>query len=411
MIYLKIKGLHWYCKHVFLSLIQKSIWFKNTFIKIIGNLVVYLPSRKRLSYNWNFGSILGIILIIQIITGIFLSFFYAPNVNISFDSLRYIIRDINYGWFIRIIHLNFASFFFLFIYLHIARGLYYVSFRLAHTWFSGITIYLLLIATAFIGYVLPWGQMSLWGATVITNFLSTIPILGETIVKWVWGGFSVNNSTLNCFFSLHFLLPFILLVIVIIHLIFLHYTGSTSPNSGTFRHIRKIKFDNYYVYKDLINIVFIFIIIFITLWSPFAVGDPENFILANPINSPIHIQPEWYFLYVYGILRSIPNKLGGVIVIVIALVIFYFLVVCKKLVFLNSIYIFKSIFIIFINCFFLLTWIGSQAVERPFIYIGQVLTFLYFLYFFWIFLYSERVNNLLNLCYTKEIKFLCAKLH
>lgn len=261
-----------------------------------------------------------------------------------------------------------------------------------HTWGSGVTIYILLIATAFIGYVLPWGQISLWGATVITNFLSTIPILGETIVKWIWGGFSVNNSTLNCFFSLHFLLPFILLVIVIIHLVFLHYTGSTSPIIGSFSNNIKIKFDNYYIYKDLFNLLFIILMIFIRLFSPFAVGDPENFILANPLNSPIHIQPEWYFLYIYGILRSIPNKLGGVIVIVAALLIFYFLCFVNKVSNINNFYCFKLLFFLFINCFVLLTWIGSQAVEDPFIFIGQILTFVYFLYFFIIFLYFEVIK-------------------
>jgi len=370
-----------------------------------------LPSRKRLRYNWNFGSILGIILFLQILTGIFLSFFYAPNVFISFDSLSYIIRDVNFGWLIRIIHLNFASFFFVFIYLHITRGIYFLSYRLVHTWGSGVTIYIVLIATAFIGYVLPWGQISLWGATVITNFLSTIPILGETIVKWVWGGFSVNNSTLNCFFSLHFLLPFILLVLVIVHLIFLHYTGSTRPNIGTFSNNIKIKFDNYYIYKDLINVLLIIFIIIIRLLSPFAVGDPENFILANPMNSPIHIQPEWYFLYIYGILRSIPNKLGGVIVIVAALFMFYFLCLNNKVVNINNIFSYKLIFIMFLNCFLLLTWIGSQAVEDPFIFIGQLLTVLYFLYFFWVFIFSDFIFKLFNLWDTKEIKFLCADLH
>jgi len=380
-----------------LSLIYKTLWNKDVFLKIINNLIINLPSRKRLSYNWNFGSILGIILIIQIITGIFLSFFYAPNVYLSFDLLNYIIRDVNFGWLIRIVHLNFASFFFFFVYFHIARGIYYFSYRLLHTWGSGVTIYIVLIATAFIGYVLPWGQISLWGATVITNFLSTIPILGETIVKWVWGGFSVNNSTLNCFFSLHFLLPFILLVLVIVHLIFLHYTGSTSPNIGTFNNNIKIKFDNYYIYKDLINVILILIIIFIRILSPFLVGDPENFILANSINSPIHIQPEWYFLYIYGILRSIPNKLGGVIVIVAALLIFYFLIILTKFININNYIFVKLLYFLFLNRFFLLTWIGSQAVEDPFIFIGQLLTFLYFLYFFIVFIYGELLKNLFNL--------------
>ena len=358
-------------------------------MKIINRLIINLPSRKRLSYNWNFGSLLGIILIIQILTGIFLSFFYAPNIIISFDCLNYIIRDVNFGWLFRIIHLNLASFFFLFVYFHIARGMFFNSNRLAHTWGSGVTIYIILIATAFIGYVLPWGQISLWGATVITNFLSTIPILGETIVKWIWGGFSVNNSTLNCFFSIHFILPFVLLVFVIIHLIFLHYTGSTTPSLGSFRNNIKIKFDNYYIYKDIINIVIIFIIIFLTIFSPFIVGDPENFILANPMNSPIHIQPEWYFLYIYGILRSIPNKLGGVIVIVLALVIFYFIILNNKIIFLNTFFSYKFIYFLFLNCFLLLTWIGSQAVEDPFIFIWHIFYFLYFLYFIWIFIYNE----------------------
>lgn len=354
----------------------------NNLIKIIKSSLLDLPTPINISYWWNYGSLLGIFLLVQIIRGLFLSIHYCPNTQIAFIRIIHIIQNVSNGWLIHNIHINGASFFFICIYTHISRGIYYSSFKFSHTWIIGVRIFLISIATAFLGYVLPWGQISFWGATVITNLVSTIPYVGNTIVIWVWGGFSINNATLNRFFSLHFILPFILLIIVILHLYFLHLTGSSNP-LGTTRNLNKIPFHIYFSYKDIFGfIIFFLIFLIIILQYPYIFGDPDNFIPANPIVTPIHIQPEWYFLFAYAILRSIPNKLGGVIALVISIIILYFLPLLKinipSLIFSPFI---QLLYWIFINNFILLTWAGAQLIETPFIQISQILSIIYFLFF------------------------------
>lgn len=334
---------------------------------------------------WNFGSILGLCLIIQILRGLFLAIHYIPNTDIAFQRVIHICRDVNIGWIIRILHANGASIFFTAMFLHIGRGLYYESFFLTETWNLGVIIFLLTIASAFLGYVLPWGQISFWGATVITNLLSAVPYLGQTLVYWIWGGFSVDNSTLNRFFVFHFILPFVVLAIVIIHLFFLHIKGSNNP-LGIRRKSFKIPFRPYFSLKDLIGFILFFImIIFIVSFFPYYLGDPDNFSIANSIVTPIHIKPEWYFLFAYAILRSIPNKLGGVIALLISILILIFLPIIKKEKKNqgNQFNIKKQIiFWILVITFFLLTWIGARPVEDPFVIIGQVMTVIYFTLFF-----------------------------
>ena len=284
---------------------------------------INLPTPININYLWNFGSILGIFLIIQIISGLFLSIHYCPNIDIAFYRISTIIKDINSGWLIRLIHINGASFYFLIIYLHIARNIFYYSFKLHQVWIIGVTILFLSIATAFLGYVLPWGQISFWGAIVITNLISALPYIGQFTVEWIWGGFSINNDTLNRFYSFHFILPFIILILVFIHLIILHITGSSNPIHSKI-NIYKINFHPYFTIKDLITIILTFsIFIIINLQFPYVLGDPDNFKIANSIITPIHIKPEWYFLFAYSILRTIPNKLGGVIILFLSIFILY----------------------------------------------------------------------------------------
>nr|QNV47322.1 cytochrome b [Ricania speculum] len=346
----------------------------------INNFIIDLPSPSNISTWWNFGSLLGICLMMQIITGIFLSMHYTPNINNAFKSVIHITRDVNYGWLIRNIHANGASLFFLLTFLHAGRGLYYGSFKLKKTWISGTIIMLTLMATAFLGYVLPWGQMSFWGATVITNLISAIPYMGDMIVKWMWGGFAVDNPTLNRFFSFHFILPFLLSMMVMTHLIFLHETGSSNP-LGTKNNIDKIPFHPYFSIKDILGMVItmsVFSLIINT--NPFITMDPENFTPANPMITPIHIQPEWYFLFAYAILRSIPSKLGGVIALAMSIMILISLPFSMKNKF-QSTKMYptnKPMFWIFINTFILLTWIGMRPVEEPYVLTGQILTIIYF---------------------------------
>lgn len=366
-------------------------------IKIINNSLIDLPSPSNISYLWNIGSLLGICLIIQIITGIFLAIHYCPNVDIAFNRIIHICRDVNQGWLIRTLHANGASFFFICLYIHIGRGIYYNSFTLIETWISGVTIFFIIIATAFLGYVLPWGQISFWGATVITNLLSAIPYLGNQIVQWIWGGFAVDNATLTRFFAFHFIFPFMVLAIVIIHLLFLHQTGSNNP-SGINRNIDKIPFHPYFSYKDILGFIIIIIIItLLTLVNPYLLGDPDNFTPANPLVTPIHIQPEWYFLFAYAILRSIPNKLGGVIALVLSIAILYLIPFLKLNKFIGSQFypIKKIIFWILFKSFILLTWIGARPVEDPYILIGQILTIIYFLNFI--------ITPLINILWDKSL--------
>nr|AIW64851.1 cytochrome b [Tribolium castaneum] len=353
-------------------------------IKIVNNSLVDLPSPSNISTLWNFGSLLGLCLMIQIITGIFLAMHYCPNVEMAFNSVAHICRDVNNGWLIRTLHANGASFFFICIYAHIGRGMYYSSYNLIHTWMVGVTILFLVMATAFLGYVLPWGQMSFWGATVITNLLSAIPYLGTSIVQWIWGGFAVDNATLTRFFSFHFLLPFIVSAMVMIHLLFLHQTGSNNP-LGLNSNIDKIPFHPYFSYKDIAGyLIMLMILINLSLLDPYMLGDPDNFTPANPLVTPVHIQPEWYFLFAYAILRSIPNKLGGVIALVMSIAILYILPFTggKKFAS-NQFYpVNKILFWMMVSTILLLTWIGARPVEDPFILTGQILTLTYFLFYF-----------------------------
>lgn len=351
-------------------------------ILLFNKSLIKLPTPINISYWWNFGSLLGIFLSIQILRGFFLSIHYCPNTSYAFNRIIHIIQDINTGWLIHNIHINGASIFFICIYIHIGRGLYYSSFKLSNTWIIGTSIYIISIATAFLGYVLPWGQISFWGATVITNLISTIPYIGNITVQWIWGGFSINNATLNRFYSLHFILPFLILFIVIIHLYFLHQSGSSNP-LGLNRNLYKIYFHPYFTIKDTFGfIILILLFIIINLEYPYIFRDPDNFLPANPIITPLHIQPEWYFLFAYGILRSIPNKLGGVIALILSIAILYLMPLSNFNIYSLIFYPLNQIFYwIYINTFILLTWAGAQIIEYPFILIRQILSILYFTYF------------------------------
>nr|YP_010586236.1 cytochrome b [Himalopsyche eos]UZZ43998.1 cytochrome b [Himalopsyche eos] len=375
-----------------------SLKIDNTIINIIYKSLVNLPTPSNISFLWNFGSLLGMCLMIQIISGLFLSMHYTPNVMMAFDSVNHICRDVNYGWLMRTIHANGASFFFFFMFLHIGRGIYYDSFSMYKTWSMGVMIFLITMMTAFMGYVLPWGQMSFWGATVITNLLSAIPYLGNFIVQWVWGGFAVDNATLNRFFSFHFILPFVILMMVIIHLTFLHETGSNNP-LGMNSNLDKISFHPYFTFKDLLGFLLaIMFLSWLTLLNPYLLGDNDNFIAANPLVTPIHIQPEWYFLFAYAILRSIPNKLGGIIALLMSVLILFSLpLTFNKLIKGNQFYPLNQInFWYLVNIFFLLTWIGARSIEDPYVIIGQILTVLYFLYFISAPILSNKWDSLMN---------------
>nr|YP_010615461.1 cytochrome b [Abisara chela]WAT94131.1 cytochrome b [Abisara chela] len=361
----------------------KSIRKTHPVIKIINGSLIDLPSPSNISTWWNFGSLLGLCLIIQITTGLFLTMYYTANIELAFYSVNYICRNVNYGWLIRTLHANGASFFFICIYLHIGRGIYYESFNLKFTWMIGVIILFLLMATAFMGYVLPWGQMSFWGATVITNLLSAIPYLGTMLVNWIWGGFAVDNATLTRFYTFHFLLPFIVLMMVMIHLLFLHQTGSNNP-LGINSNLDKIPFYPFFLFKDFIGfIILMMLLILLTLINPYLLGDPDNFIPANPLVTPIHIQPEWYFLFAYAILRSIPNKLGGVIALVMSILILIILPFTynKKIQGIQFYPINQILFWIMVVTVILLTWIGARPVEDPYVITGQFLTIIYFSYY------------------------------
>jgi ubiquinol-cytochrome c reductase cytochrome b subunit len=362
---------------------NKPLRLKHPLFKIANNALVDLPAPVNISTWWNFGSLLGLCLIIQILTGLFLAIHYTADIRLAFNRVNHICRDVNYGWLLRTLHANGASFFFICIYLHIGRGIYYSSYLFTPTWIVGVIILFLVIGTAFIGYVLPWGQISFWGATVITNLLSAVPYLGTDLVQWLWGGFAVDNATLTRFFTFHFILPFIVLAFTIIHLLFLHQTGSNNP-IGLNSNIDKIPFHPYFTFKDIVGfIVIIILLLILVLINPYLLGDPDNFIPANPLVTPVHIQPEWYFLFAYAILRSIPNKLGGVIALVISIAIliilpFYYLRNFRGIQFypINKILFWRIVRIVI-----LLTWIGARPVEDPYITIGQLLTVLYFTYY------------------------------
>nr|AYM85010.1 cytochrome b [Copiocera sp. OR333] len=366
-----------------MMLMNKPLRLKHPLYKILNNSLIDLPAPTNISFWWNFGSLLGLCLIIQIVTGLFLAMHYTSNIESAFWSVIHICRDVNNGWIIRTLHANGASMFFICIYLHVGRGIYYGSYMYMYTWMIGSIILFLVMATAFMGYVLPWGQMSFWGATVITNLLSAVPYLGTDLVQWVWGGFAVDNATLNRFFTFHFVLPFIVAAMAAIHLFFLHQTGSNNP-IGLNGNIEKIPFHPYFTFKDSISFVLMTsTLIMLCLMSPYLLGDPDNFVPANPLVTPIHIQPEWYFLFAYAILRSIPNKLGGVIALLLSISILMILPFYNKTPFRGIQFypINQLLFWIMTIVVVLLTWIGKRPVEEPYIMTSQILTVIYFFYF------------------------------
>ena len=354
----------------------------NPLLKIVNGSLIDLPCPANLSVKWNYGSLLLLVLIIQLVTGIVLATRFSAHVDLSFDSVIMLYQDSNYGWLLRLVHSTGASFFFFLIYLHMGRGIYYGSFIYPEVWNIGVLIYLLLIGTAFLGYVLPWGQMSYWAATVITNLLSAIPFLGSTLVEWVWGGFAVSNPTLTRFFALHFLLPFVIVFLVVLHLFYLHLHGRSNP-LGVSSNTNKVPLHYYYSVKDLfIFVLFLFIFIVFTLKYGYVFMDAENWIPANPLVTPTHIQPEWYFLFAYAILRSIPNKLGGVLGLVASvLFLFLFTISRSRVLFRGIIFSPLARFVIwtFVSIFFLLTWLGRCPAESPYNEVALVLTAAFFI--------------------------------
>uniref|UniRef100_F7UJH9 Cytochrome b n=9 Tax=Diplomystidae TaxID=31007 RepID=F7UJH9_9TELE len=351
--------------------------------KIANDALIDLPAPSNISAWWNFGSLLLLCLMMQILTGLFLAMHYTSDITTAFSSVAHICRDVNYGWTIRNMHANGASFFFICIYLHIGRGLYYGSYLYKETWNIGVVLLLLVMMTAFVGYVLPWGQMSFWGATVITNLLSAVPYMGDALVQWIWGGFSVDNATLTRFFAFHFLLPFAVIAATLLHALFLHETGSNNP-IGLNSDADKISFHPYFTYKDLLGfIILITVLASLALFSPNLLGDPENFTPANPLVTPPHIKPEWYFLFAYAILRSIPNKLGGVLALLFSILVLMLvpLLHTSKQRGLTFRPLAQLLFWALVADVMILTWIGGMPVEHPFIIIGQVASIIYFMLF------------------------------
>ena len=355
-------------------------------LKMVNSYVIDSPQPSNLSYLWNFGSLLAFCLVIQIVTGVTLAMHYNPNVLEAFNSVEHIMRDVNNGWLIRYLHSNTASAFFFLVYLHIGRGLYYGSYRSPRTlvWTIGTIIFILMMATAFLGYVLPYGQMSLWGATVITNLMSAIPWVGQDIVEFIWGGFSVNNATLNRFFSLHYVLPFVLAALALMHLIALHDSAGSGNPLGVSGNYDRLPFAPYYIFKDLITIFIVILVLSIfVFYMPNLLGDSENYVMANPMQTPPAIVPEWYLLPFYAILRSIPNKLLGVIAMFSALLILLIMPFTdmSRSRGIQFRPLSKIVFFIFVANFLILMLLGAKHVESPFIELGQISTVLYFLYF------------------------------
>jgi len=354
-------------------------------LTLVNGMLVDLPAPANISYAWGFGSILGLILIIQIATGVFLAMHYTAHADMAFNSVEHIMRDVNYGAILRYAHANGASMFFIIVYIHVGRGLYYGSYTKGRemVWGVGVIILVVMMATAFIGYVLPWGMMSFWGATVITNLISAIPYVGEDIVQWVWGGYSVSNPTLNRFFSLHYLLPFVLAGLALVHLIGLHTEGSNNP-LGVDSNIDKIPFHPYYSIKDVFGYTILGVVYaYLIYYAPNLLGHPDNYIPANPLVTPAHIQPEFYFLFAYAILRSIPNKLIGVLALFASLLVLLIVPYVEQSKIRSKQFrpLSKWMYWVFVGDFFILTYIGGQVVEEPFITIGQVASVVYFLYF------------------------------
>ena len=374
-------------------------------ISVLNNHLIDYPTPVNINYLWNFGSIAGVFLVVQIVTGIFLAMHYTPHVDFAFLSVEHIMRDVNYGWLLRYLHANGASIFFGVVYIHVARGLYYGSYQKPRgfVWVVGVIILILMMATAFMGYVLPWGQMSFWAATVITNLFSAFPVIGESIVSWLWGGFSVDNATLNRFFSFHYLLPFLIVGAVLVHLAVLHQNGSNNP-LGVNGYIDKIPFYPFFVIKDLFSWILVFIIYFnFVYFAPNFLGHTDNYIEANSMVTPAHIVPEWYFLPFYAILRSVPHKLGGVIAMFASLLILLLLPYLNTSEIRSSSFrpFHKLFFWIFVLDYFILGWIGGCAPETPYLEIGQIATFFYFLYFLIVIPLLGLFENYLLTLYSK----------
>nr|YP_009339304.1 cytochrome b [Gmelinoides fasciatus]APL97194.1 cytochrome b [Gmelinoides fasciatus] len=361
----------------------KSIPKLNPFMKIFMKTLVSLPAPANISTMWNFGSLLSVIMVLQLISGLLLAVVYSASMDSSFQLVSQMMETTDKGWVLRYTHANGASLLFIALYTHTGRGLYYGSFLYPHVWFIGVTILLLCMATAFMGYVLPINQMSYWGASVITSLFSEVPYIGPSLLQFIWGSSSVSAPTITRFFTFHFLLPFMMLALVVAHITFLHQTGSSNP-LGLSSNNMKIMFNSYFSTKDLIGL-FMVTLLFILLifYYPLYLGDNENFIMANPSVTPQHIQPEWYFLFAYTILRSIPNKLGGVLALLLSVLILYtlpmtFVASMKSCSFYP---VNKLMFWLLVFTILLLTWIGMKPVEEPYSAFGQILTFLYFSYF------------------------------
>lgn len=363
---------------------------QNFLLNLIREFLIDYPVPNNINSFWNFGVLAGLCLVLQILTGIFLAMYYIPKADLAFFSVEHIMRDVTNGWFLRYLHANGASFFFIVVYIHMFRGLYYNSYIKPRQmlWIIGVLILLFMIITAFLGYVLPWGQMSFWAATVITNLFSVVPLVGNNIVIWLWGAYSVGNETLNRFYSFHYLFPFILVFLSLIHLIILHINGSSNPLGIETIKSNYITFHPSFTIKDFFGFsIFIIIFLFFVFFYPNYLGHTDNYIQANPLVTPLHIVPEWYFLPFYAILRSIPNKAYGVIFLIMAivslLVLPFITTSLFRLSFLKIIFEYKIIlFWNFLMVCFILGWIGSKPIEYPFLEIGQTFTFLYFFYFF-----------------------------
>nr|VFU78839.1 Cytochrome b oxydase [Proasellus racovitzai] len=352
-------------------------------LSILNDSLVEMPAPKNISTWWNIGSLLGVCLGVQIITGLLLSLHFINGADYAFASVVHISQNVDLGWLMRLTHTNGASVFFIGLYLHIGRGLYYGSYRLLHVWSVGVTLFLAVMATAFLGYVLPWGQMSFWGATVITNLVSTMPVFGQDLVQWLWGGFAMSGSTLTRFFALHFLTPMVISALVMVHIMYLHQTGSTNP-TGLAGVVDKEMFHPFYSLKDAAGAVMMLsFLLLVSLMAPFLMGDPENFNEANPLSTPLHIQPEWYYLFAYAILRSIPNKLGGVVALLLSILVLYAIpFMAGKAGGPNQSYpAAQLLFWCFVGLVLMLTWTGARPVEPPYVLVGQLLTASYFTFF------------------------------